>query len=65
MVEKKNNKRTFESELRSLPIDLVPPDPQVKGQARKSPSGVFEIQPFAVETGRGVVDKLIDRIKRI
>jgi hypothetical protein len=66
MADKKTLKRTFETELRSLPIELVPPDPGPSTHARKfSPAAELEIHPFGVESERGVVDKLIDRIKRL
>jgi hypothetical protein len=66
MAEKKTLKRTFESELRSLPIELVPPDPNGLNQTHKHQSASqFEIHPLDIETERGLVGKLIDRIKKL
>ena len=68
MPDKKKDSRSFEAELRTLPIELVPPDP--------APTGVkFNPKPFKplvqipaappLEGQRGLVDRLIDRIKRL
>ena len=66
MSEKKNSNRTFAAELRTLPVELVPPDPAGLQPTRKLRSG--EIRPVltpADDENRGLVDRLIDRIKRL
>ena len=66
MAEKKTLKRTFESELHSLPIELVPPDPSGSNQLHKiQAAGQLQIHPLDAEAERGVVGKLIDRIKKL
>jgi hypothetical protein len=66
MPDKKNLTRTFAAELRTLPIELVPPDPSGSQSMRKPKTADDrQIQPPALEESRGVLDRLIDRIKRI
>ncbi len=66
MPEKKSLQRTFESELRSLPIELVPPDPSGASPLRKNQSAAQgENRTLEFEPERGVVGKLIDRIKKL
>ena len=68
MADKKSLSRTFEAELRTLPVELVPPDPaglrpSSSAYSRQSPS---QTNPtVSCDAERGVVDRLIDRIKRI
>lgn len=66
MTDKKNLIRSFETELRSLPIELVPPDPAgLAKQGKKRPvSGRLPGQ-VVLDSERSLVDKLIDRIKHI
>jgi hypothetical protein len=62
MPDKKTLTRTFETELRTLPVELVPPDPA----GLKRPNPVPQANPAgSVSAERGVVDRLINRIKRI
>jgi hypothetical protein len=66
MPDKKNLTRTFATELRTLPVELVPPDPAGLPNGRKPKTGEDrQIHPPAPEESRGVLDRLIDRIKRI
>ena len=68
MPDKKNLTRTFAAELRTLPVELVPPDPSGMPAAHKPKTGADrQLQPgqFAPEETRGVLDRLINRIKRI
>jgi len=66
MAEKKVLTRKFEYELHSLPIELVPPDPFGPNHGRKpNQAGEPDNQLLGVEPERRVVDKLIDRIKRL
>jgi hypothetical protein len=66
MPDKKNLTRTFASELRSLPVELVPPDPAGLQFARKPGQDEDQSRQKTVPEGnRGLVDRLIDRIKRI
>jgi hypothetical protein len=66
MASTKNIKRAFASELQSLPVQLVPPDPlfqpaRPKQAARTAPTSLPE-QP-EIETD--VLARLISKIKRI
>ena len=62
MADKKSLTRTFETELRKLPVELVPPDPS----GSKRPSAPAKITTLTTANGeRGVLDRLIDRIKQI
>jgi hypothetical protein len=66
MPDKKNLTRTFAAELRTLPIELVPPDPAGAQPARKPKTAEDrQSQLPPVDSSRGVLDRLIDRIKRI
>jgi hypothetical protein len=66
MPDKKQINRTFASELRTLPVELVPPDPAGLQPARKSRPGEDRSLPQPVTDGsRSLVDRLIDRIKKI
>jgi hypothetical protein len=66
MTDKKSSNRVFEAELRSLPVELVPPDPAGLERARKSRAAADNrLQPNGPEAERGVLDKLIDRIKHL
>ncbi len=68
MATTKNLKRTFAAELQSLPIQLVPPDPQSQftpsrqKQPARPASGSLPEQP-EVETE--LLTRLILKIKRI
>ena len=67
MADKKSLSRTFEAELRTLPVELVPPDPagmRPNGPASQHPSSTSN-QTLQLDVEHGVVDRLIDRIKRI
>jgi hypothetical protein len=62
---KKDQLRIFKAELDTLPIQLVPPDPVGSGQnsARRPVSkGMMSIPS---EPERTVVNRVIDRIKKI
>ena len=66
MADKKNLSRSFAAELRTLPVELVPPDPNGAPTAHKPKTGETRQPPLpAPEGGRGLVDRLIDRIKKI
>ena len=66
MAPKKTPKRTFESELRSLPVELIPPDPSGVKLAEKPQTALpGQIIPLDAETERGLVGKLIARIKKL
>jgi|GEM_PF-5009888 len=66
MPEKKQTNRSFEAELRSLPIELVPPDPQgLERPAKVRQLPVHQPGQPGLENERSLLDKLIDRIKRI
>ncbi len=66
MPDLKSLKRTYQAELQSLPIQLVPPDPQQTERTRKSSD-----QPFTPQFGqprepeKETVNRLIRRIKKI
>ena len=66
MPDKKTLTRTFAAELRTLPVELVPPDPAGVQSARKPKPGDDRLPPLPLPAGeRSLVDRLIDRIKRI
>jgi hypothetical protein len=66
MPEKKNLTRTFEAELRSLPIELVPPDPAGLERPAKQRTTPGKLPgQVALDSEPSLVAKLIDRIKRI
>jgi hypothetical protein len=66
MTDKKNLTRAFEAELRSLPVELVPPDPAgLDRQAKQRPQPGQQSVQIVLDSERGLVDKLIARIKRI
>lgn len=66
MTDKKNLTRAFEAELRSLPVELVPPDPTgLDRQAKQRPQPGQQSAQMTLDPERGLVDKLIARIKRI
>jgi hypothetical protein len=68
MPDKKNLTRTFAAELRTLPVELVPPDPSGTPAPHKPKTGADrQIQPGlpVPEESRGVLDRLINRIKHI
>jgi hypothetical protein len=64
MADKKSRKRTFEMDLRMLPVELVPPDPAKTERPLRQRQPSAQVNP-AADAERGVVDRLIDRIKRI
>jgi hypothetical protein len=62
---KKEQMRIFKAELDTLPIQLVPPDPLEMGanaSRRPAPKGMMQISS---EPERTVVNRVIDRIKKI
>lgn len=62
---KKEQLRIFKAELDTLPIQLVPPDPVERGSnaaCRPAPKGMMQISS---EPERAVVNRVIDRIKKI
>ncbi len=66
MNPKDNLKRVYAMELQSLPVQLVPPDPIGMEPPRRSKKALNEDpQPPAPENDPKVVNRLIDRIKRI
>ena len=66
MAEKKTPKRSFESELRSLPVELVPPDPSgLERPTKKRTPADQQPGEVAPEPAASLVAKLIERIKRI
>ncbi len=66
MPDKKNLTRSFAAELRTLPVELVPPDPAGMQPARKIRPGETQAEPLPnPPTPRGLVDRLIDRIKKL
>lgn len=67
MPDKKALTRSFESELRSLPVELVPPDPAGLERSRKPrlPLAPAPAHLPAVDAERGILNKLIDRIKHL
>lgn len=66
MNPKDNLKRVYAMELESLPVQLVPPDPIGMETPRRSKKTIGEeSQPPAPENDPKVVNRLIDRIKRI
>jgi hypothetical protein len=68
MPDLKSLKRTYQAELQSLPIQLVPPDPLQSERARKSPDQPFASQfgqPAGQEPEKETVNRLIRRIKKI
>ena len=65
MSDKKQTNRTFASELRTLPVELVPPDPAGLQPARKPRPGDRPEVSAGPSDGRGLVDRLIERIKKI
>jgi hypothetical protein len=66
MPDKKNLTRTFAAELRTLPVELVPPDPSGLPAAQKPKTGADrQIRPPAPEESRSILDRLINRIKHI
>ena len=68
MPDLKSLKRTYQAELQSLPIQLVPPDPLQPERARKSSDQPFTPQfgqPAAREPEKETVNRLIRRIKKI
>lgn len=65
MIEKKNLTRVFEAELRSLPVELVPPDPSGLERTSKRPLPGKQPGQVALDSEPSLVAKLIDRIKRI
>ena len=66
MADKKSLTRTFEAELRKLPVDLVPPDPAGLDRSSRLRQPFAQANPPAVlDAERGIVDRLIDRIKQI
>lgn len=66
MANLKDLKRTYQTELQSLPIQLVPPDPIQPGQRSKAGIGPAPVTlPSQPDLEREVVNKLISKIKRI
>jgi len=68
MPDLKSLKRTYQAELQSLPIQLVPPDPLQPERARKGSDGPHAPQfgqPIVQEPEKETVTRLIRRIKKI
>jgi hypothetical protein len=66
MPEKKNLTRSFAAELRTLPVELVPPDPSGLQAQRKLHTGDSLAEQLPqVQAPRGLVNRLIDRIKKL
>jgi hypothetical protein len=65
MPDKKNINRSFAAELRTLPVELVPPDPSGLQPVRKTRLGETLPEQPPAQAPRGLVDRLIDRIKRL
>ncbi len=66
MAPSKNLKHTYQLELQTLPIQLVPPDPLQPGSRSKGGTQSAPVTlPAQPDLEREVVDKLISKIKRI
>jgi hypothetical protein len=66
MADKKSLTRTFEAELRKLPVELVPPDPAgLHHPSHLRQASAQANPPTVLDAERGVLDRLIDRIKQI
>lgn len=66
MATIKDIKRTYQAELQSLPIQLVPPDPLTPGSQSKTGLRSSPVTlPSQPDLEREVVNKLISKIKRI
>jgi hypothetical protein len=66
MATTKNIKRTFASELQSLPVQLVPPDPMFPASRQKQAARAgAALQPEQTELEPDVLNRLILKIKHI
>jgi hypothetical protein len=66
MATLKQMKRTYQAELQTLPIQLVPPDPLRCGlHPRGALQPAADAQPLQSDQEREVVARLISKIKRI
>ena len=65
MPAQKTLKRTFAAELQSLPVKLVPPDPQTGVRPASGPHGATRSLPEQPPVESDVLARLISKIKRI
>lgn len=65
MPTKKNLKRAFASELQSLPVQLVPPDPLSSAPRQKTQRSAAIKTSELPEVEPDVLVRLISKIKRI
>ena len=66
MTTLKDLKRTYQAELQTLPVQLVPPDPFMPGNTgKKGQRPAPTTLPDQPEVEREVVNKLISKLKRI
>lgn len=65
MPAQKTLKRTFAAELQSLPVKLVPPDPQMGVRPAPAPRGATGSLPEQPPVESDVLARIISKIKRI